>query len=186
MISKILVSTVNQKILQFLSKYSDKEFHEREIVRRIGIASGSANRALNELFTAGVVRRRQEWRMLFYTVDSSNPAILEFKKLTNLLLLEPLVEKLKDTTKRIILFGSCSQGTDNSKSDMDVFVVTGKREQVNRVMENFQFPKGYEEIHMQPIIKTPVELLKSGESEQVFLGEVEKGIVLWESGSNES
>ena len=118
---------VNQKILQFLSKYSDQEFHEREIVRRIEVASGSANRALNELFTAGAVKRRQEWRMLFYSVDSSNPAVLEFKKLTNILLLEPLVENLKNITKRIILFGSCAQGTDNSKSDMDVFIVTGKR-----------------------------------------------------------
>jgi predicted nucleotidyltransferase len=186
MINEILVSTVNQKILQFLSKYSDKEFHEREIVRRVGLASGSANRALNELFTAGAVKRRREWRMLFYSVDSSNPAILEFKKQINILLLEPLMQSLKDITKRIVLFGSCAQGTDNSKSDMDVFIVSVKREQINQVIESFHFPKGYEEIHIQAIIKTPVELLKSRESEQVFLNEVEKGITLWESGSDES
>lgn len=185
MIKEVIFTTVNQRILQFLVKYSDKEFHEREIARRVGVASGSANRALNDLYSFGVVKKRPEWRMLFYSVDSTNPAIIEIKKLINILLLEPLVEELKNIANRIILYGSCAQGTDNSKSDMDIFIVTGKRDQVNRAIESFHFPKGYEEIRIQPIIKTPVELLKSGESEQVFLGEVEKGIILWERGSNE-
>ena len=60
------------------------------------------------------------------------------------------------------------------------------REQVNQVIEGFCFPKGYEEIHIQTLIKTPVELLRYGESEWVFLDEVEKGITLWESSFNES
>jgi predicted nucleotidyltransferase len=186
MINAILISTVNQKIMQFLVKYSDKEFHEREIARRIGIASGSANRALNGLYSSGVVKRRQEWRMLFYSVDSSNPAIIEFKKLINILLLEPLVKELKNITGRIILYGSCAQGTDTSKSDMDIFIVSSNREQVNRAIESFHFSMGYEEIHIQTIIKTPVDILKAGESEQVFLSEIEKGITLWEKSSDES
>jgi predicted nucleotidyltransferase len=186
MIKEVIFTTVNQRILQFLVKYSDKEFHEREIARRVGVASGSANRALNELYSFGVVKKRPEWRMLFYSVDSSNPAIIEIKKLTNILLLEPLVEELKNITNRIILYGSCAQGSDNSKSDTDIFIVTGSRDNVNGVIESFHFPKGYEEIRIQAIIKTPVDLLNAGESEQVFLSEVEKGITLWESGSNES
>ena len=186
MINDVLVATVNQKILQFLTKYSDKEFHEREIVRRIGISSGSANHALNALFKTGAVKRRQEWRMLFYSVDSSAPAVIEFKKLINILLIEPFVEQIKGVSKRIILFGSCAQGKDNSKSDMDLFIVTGEKNTVSRLIENFHFPQGYEEIHIQVIIKTPLELLKAGESEQVFLAEVEQGITLWESSSNES
>ncbi len=186
MINDILISTIGQRILQFLSKYSDKEFHEREIGRRVGIASGSTNRALNELFTNGAVKRRKEWRMLFYSVDLSNPSNREFKKLVNILLLEPLVGNLKSIIDRIVLFGSCAQGTDDSTSDMDVFIVTGKREQVNQVIGQFRFPKGYEEINIQAIIKTPIEVIKAGETEQVFLGEVEKGITLWEKGSNES
>ena len=186
MLKDVLVYTVNQRILQFLAKYSDKEYYERDIARQVGVASGSANRALNELYRVGAVKRRQEGKMLFYSISSSGPAITEFKKLINIMLVEPLVEELKDAAKRMVLYGSCAQGTDNSKSDVDIFIVTGKREQINRVIEGFRFPKGYEEIHIQAIIKTPLELLKAGESEQVFLNEVEKGITLWESSSNES
>jgi hypothetical protein len=142
MIKEVIFTTVNQRILLFLVKYSDKEFHEREIARRVGVASGSANRALNELYSFGVVKKRPEWRMLFYAVDSTNPAIIEIKKLINILLLEPLVEELKNISNRIILYGSCAQGTENSKSDMDIFIVTGKRDRVNQAIESFHFPKG--------------------------------------------
>jgi DNA-binding transcriptional ArsR family regulator len=76
MLNDILISTVNQKILRFLAKYSDGEYYEREIARRVGIASGSANRALNELYKSGKIKRRQEGRMLFCYLKSSNPAIV--------------------------------------------------------------------------------------------------------------
>jgi predicted nucleotidyltransferase len=185
MIEDALISTVNQKILRFLAKYSDKEYYERDIARQVGVASGSANRALNELYDIGVVKRRQAGKMLFYSIKSANPAIVELKKLINIMLVEPLVKELTNSTKRIVLFGSCSQGTDNSKSDMDMFIVTGNKDQTQRTLDNFHFSKGYEDIRIQAIIKTPVEVMKAGESEQVFLNEVEKGITLWESNSNE-
>jgi predicted nucleotidyltransferase len=186
MLSEILIAKVDQKILRFLAKYSDKEFHEREIVRRVGVASGSANRALNELFTCGAIKRRQEFRMLFYSIDSSNPAIREFKILVNILLIEPLVEELKEMSSRLILYGSCAQGTDNSKSDLDIFIVTGNRTAVLTVIENYTLPKGFADIHIQAVIKNPSDILRAGESEQVFLNEVEKGITLWESSAIES
>ncbi len=62
--------------------------------------------------------------MLFYSVDSSNPAIPEFKKLVNILLIESLVEELQNISSRIILYGSCAQGTDNSKSDAEKVFLT--------------------------------------------------------------
>ena len=51
-------------------------------------------------------------------------------------------------------------------------------------IEQFHFPRGYEEMRIQPVIRTAVEVLGAGESERVFL--VEKGITLWESVSDES
>jgi predicted nucleotidyltransferase len=185
MIKDILISTVNQRVIQFLAKKSDKDFHEREIARRTGIAAGSDNRALNELYNSGVIKRRQEGKMLFYSIDSSAPVVTEFKKLVNILLLEPLLEELKSITSRITLYGSCAQGTDTSKSDMDIFIVTKDRDGVTRALEGYRFPLGLEEIQIQAIIKTPVELLEAGKAEQVFLDEVEQGIVLWQGGVNE-
>jgi len=185
MLSSHIIATVNQQVLRFLTKFSDKEFYERQIARKIGIAYGSANHALNELHSTSAIKRRREGKMYFYSADISNAATIKFKKLINITLIEPLIERLKDISSRIILYGSCAQGTDASRSDVDLFIVSEDREQIVEAIANFSFPQGFEDIHIQPIIKSPAELLEAGESEQVFLEEVERGTVLWERAANE-
>lgn len=183
MLGKHLITTTNQRVLSLLAKFSDREFYERQIARNLGIAYGSANRSLNELYSAGAIRRRQEGKMFFYSIDASNPLLMQFKKIVNLALIEPLVEELKEVSSRIILYGSCAQGTDGSKSDLDLFVVSTRAKQVTKVINKFIFQRGFEDILMKPVIKTSVELLKAGESEKAFIDEVEKGILLWERGA---
>jgi predicted nucleotidyltransferase len=123
--------------------------------------------------------------MYFYSVDRSNAAITEFKKLVNLMLIEPLIEELKNISSRVVLYGSCAQGTDTSHSDLDLFIVANDKEHVMEAISNFSFPQGFEDIHIQAVIKSPTELLEAGESEQAFLKEVEQGIILWERVANE-
>jgi len=186
MLQPHLISTVNQKVLSLLVKFSDQEFYEREVSRKLGISAGSANRALNELFSSGVVRRRREGKMYFYSIDSSNAVLKEFKKVVNLMLIEPLVEELKKMSSRVVLYGSCALGTDNSKSDLDLFIVSNNKKRASNVISTFNFPRGFENIHIQPVIRMPVELLEAGESERTFMEEVERGIVLWEKVASES
>ncbi|MBN2186347.1 MAG: nucleotidyltransferase domain-containing protein [Dehalococcoidia bacterium] len=180
MLQPHLIATVNQKVLSLLAKFSDQEFYEREVARKLGISFGSANRALNELFSSGAVSRRREGKMCFYSIDSSNATLTEFKKMVNLTLVEPLVEELKKIASRIVLYGSCALGTDTSESDIDLFVVSNCQEDVSTVISNFKFPRGFENIHIQLVIRTPIELLEGGESEQTFIEEVDRGVILWE------
>jgi len=186
MLQPHLVTTINQKVLSLLAKFSDQEFYEREVARKLGISTGSANRALNELYSTVAVTRRREGKMYFYAIDSSNAAIAEFKKIVNLMLIEPLVEELKKMSSRIILYGSCALGTDTSESDIDMFIVTKNKKNVSNTISGFTFPRGFESIHIQTVLKTPVELLEGGESERSFMEEVEHGIVLWEKAASES
>jgi predicted nucleotidyltransferase len=186
MLSTHVITTVNQRVLSLLAKFSDKEFYERQIARKIGIGYGSANRALNELHSTGIIKRRQEGKMYFYSADVSNPIVTEFKKLVNLLLIEPLVEELKNISDRVVLYGSCAQGTDTSESDLDLFIVSDNKEEALETVSNFRFPRGFEEVHIQHIIKSPLELLETRGTEQAFIEEVERGIVLWERLASES
>ncbi len=185
MLNPHIIVTINQKVLGLLAKFPDREFYERQVARSIGIAYGSANRALNELYSTGAVKRRREGKMCFYSIDTSNAAVVEFRKLVNLMLLEPLVDELKNVSSRIVLYGSCAQGTDNSQSDMDLFIVARNKEGVTDAISEFSLPGGFEDINIQYVIKTTVELLKARESEQIFLDEVERGIVLWERAEDE-
>jgi len=180
-----LIKTINQKVLSLLVKFSDQEFYEREVARKLAISAGSANRALNELYSDGAITRRRKGKMYFYSIDSYNALLIELKKLVNLLLIESLVEELKKMSSRIILYGSCALGTDDSESDLDLFVVSKSKKDVSNLISGFTFPTGFENIHVRPVIKTPVELLKGGESTRTFMEEVERGILLWEKVASE-
>lgn len=186
MLRQHIITTVNQRVLSFLVKFSDEEFYERQIARSLNIAYGSANRSLNQLYTAGAVRRRQEGKMYFYSVDAGAPAIIEYKKLINLLLTEDLVEQLKETASRVILYGSCAKGTDTSKSDFDLFVIASDTQKAADIISGYSLPQEFGNLRIQPVIRTPVELLQAGETEQTFIEEVEKGIIMWEKAANES
>ena len=131
MLQRHLIATINQKVLSLLAKFSDQEFYERQVARRLGISYGSANRALNELYSSGAVTRRREGKMYFYSIDTSTAAVIEFKKLINLMLVEPLVEELRKMSNRVVLYGSCALGTDTSESDLDLFVVSNSKEDVS-------------------------------------------------------
>lgn len=185
MLNPYIIATNSQKVISLLVKFPDQDFYEREISRRLGISSGSANRALNQLFSSGVIRRRQVGKMFFYSIDRTDAAIIALKRLTNILLIEPLSEELKTISTRIVLYGSCALGTDTSESDIDLFVVSNRKKQASNIISDFKFPRGYENVHIQSVIRTPAELLNGGRSESVFIEEVERGIVLWEKVANE-
>lgn len=75
--NNFIIFTNHQKVLSFLSKFSDKESYEREIARKIGISYGSANKVLNDLYSNGLLKRRREGKMYFYSI---NKKIIPFSK----------------------------------------------------------------------------------------------------------
>jgi len=180
-------SSTNQlKVLSFLAKFSDQEFHEREIARRTGISYGSANRVLNELLANGILARRQAGKMLFYSFNSEDPIAKTFKIFVSVSMLRPLVKNLREFTTEIVLYGSCARGEDTSASDMDLFVISENKENALGTIESYRFRKGFENIRIQPVILSPHELLKSEKTDKEFLSLVREGIVLWDEMKHEA
>jgi predicted nucleotidyltransferase len=186
MMKSLIISTNHQRVLSFFAKFSDQEFYEREIARKVGISTGSSNRVLNDLFSKKLLKRRREGKMWFYKIDAANPVFKSFKILNNIVLLMPLVEKLKRMTKRVILYGSCAEGRDTSKSDIDLFILSEDRRRVLKVIENHSLGKAFEDIKIQPVIQSSIELLKSKKNDKEFLSLVRQGIILWERPTDES
>ena len=179
MINPYLISTNHQKILSFFVLHQGASFYEREVARKAGLSPSSTHYILTRLYRAGVINRKQNGRMYFYSIDKTNPYLKEFKVLTNLLLIEPLVERLKGLSYRIVLFGSWAEGRDNEDSDIDLFIVSSEKEKVLAVINKFSYSAKLYNRKVQPIINAPEELLKKGKDE-VFLEQVEKGKILWE------
>ncbi len=181
------ISSANKlRVLSFLAKLSDREFHEREIARQTGISYGSANRVLNELFAVEILVRRKVGKMMFYSYNSNDPLAKAFKIFVSVLLIRPLINDLKGCASEIVLYGSCARGEDGSASDVDLFVVSNDKEKPLRTIQGYKFEKAFEHMTIQAVILTPQELLKSEKSEKEFLSLVREGIVLWDEKKNEA
>jgi predicted nucleotidyltransferase len=185
MINPYLISTNHQKVLSFFVLHPGASFFEREIARKSGLSPSSAHHALIRLYHAGVINRKQNGRMYFYSTDKMNPYLIEFKVLANLLLIEPLVEKLKGVCHKIVLFGSWADGSDNENSDIDLFIISSEKEKALSVVNKFSYSAKLYNRKVQPIINAPEELLKKGKEDGVFREQVEKGRVLWEREIND-
>lgn len=179
MTTQYIVKTASQKVLFFLAKFSDKEFYERQIARKTAISYGSANAALNELYKSGSIKRRQVGKMFFYSVDTDDPAIKELKKLVNLFLIEPLVNKLKRLSSGIIIYGDCAHGLDTSSSKLNLFIVTGNKVKTGKVIARYRLPLGYEPVKLNFVIKTVYELLIINKTEKDFAAMLNAGIIVW-------
>jgi predicted nucleotidyltransferase len=181
------ISSANKlRVLSFLAKLSDREFHEREIARQTGISYGSANRVLNELFAEEILVRRKVGKMMFYSYNSKDPLAKAFKIFVSVSLIRPLINDLKGCASEIVLYGSCARGEDGSASDVDLFVVSNDKEKPLRTIQSYKFEKAFEHMTIQPVILTPQELLKSEKSEKEFLSLVREGIVLWDEQIDEA
>ena len=174
-----MVKTAGQKVLFFLAKFSDREYYERQIARKTGISYGSANSALNELYSSGSIKRRQAGKMFFYSVDTGDITIRELKKMVNLFLLEPLVLKLKKMASGIIVYGDCAYGTDNSGTELNLFIATSNKEKVNRVLRAYKLPRGYEPVILNPVVKTIAELMIINKTDRAFAAQLNSGIILY-------
>jgi len=182
-----LISSTNQlKVLSFLAKFSDREYHEREIARKTGVSYGSANSVLNELFAAGVLLRRRVGKMMFYSFNLGDPLSKPFKILVSVSMLRPLIKKLQERASQIVMYGSCARGDDGSASDIDLVVVSEEKEKALGIIESYKFRKGFEIIKIEPVILSPQELLKSEKTDREFLSLVREGIALWDEMKDEA
>ena len=173
--NKTLVATNTQKILDFLIQRPGHEFLASEIQKAVKISKGGVNLSLRELAREKMVRREKKGKVFLYSVDHTQPIIKQLKVLKNIELLNSLVNKIKELSEKIILFGSCARGEDIPKSDIDLFVLTNSPKEIEEVFKKYKLFKRF-----QLIIKTPVVFAEMEKKEPVFFEEISRGITLWE------
>jgi len=179
----ILIKTTEQKILSLFVDNPDKSFYGREISKRTKISIGATSNALGVLEKSGILTSERKGKTTLYALRLPNPYIEYFKILNSLLMLEPLIEKLKGISRQIILYGSYATGTFTSDSDLDLFIVCEKREEILKIIENFRSKRA---VNIRPVIKRQTEWMQLGKTDAEFFGELNSGIILWEKPLNEA
>ena len=171
----IFGATNSLKVLSYLSENPGKDFLSSEIQKAVSISRAGVYLALGELARQNLVSKTKKGKQLLYSIIYDDSAIKQFKVLKNVLAMRPFVLKLKPLSKKIILYGSTSRGENDPSSDIDLFILSQKPEEVKKIVASLKTRQ-----KIQPVIKTPSELADSREKEKTYYAEVDRGITLWE------
>ncbi len=161
------------KVLDYLT-LAEKPVFVSEIARKTGLGKSSVSRALKVLKDYDFLKCSKRGSAVFCEVDRGSPALVRIRVALNLIEIEPKITVLKKFSNKIVLFGSCSNGTDTNESDIDLLVVTSEKTRTIKATQNIKFSRP-----AQWVLKTPQEYIILNNKEPVFAEELAKGITLW-------
>jgi len=162
------------ELLAFLARRPLTRMYGREIAKSIKMSVGGTNQILRSLARAKMLNVEKRGRMLFYSANMENPEVKQFKVFINVSELNPLIDKIKMHSDRIILYGSCADGNDTEKSDVDLFVLSEEKDAVNAEIRRFKTDR-----KIKPVLADRSEFLKLKEKDKAFCEQVTAGKELW-------
>lgn len=164
-----LFSQTEMKLLVFIST-KDGELYERQIVNEAKVSVGAVNKIMKEFDRLGLVKKTRKGRMLFYSRNDESPLLRQFKVFITVNNLMPVIEKIAPLGKRIILFGSCAEGRNGEKSDIDLFILSREKEALRRILDGY--PK------IQAVILDSIEYADLQQKDKPLYDRIQRGIEL--------
>ena len=172
-----LLNTSNSlKVLSFIAGHPGENLLAKEIQKATGISGMGVYLALKELEAISYVEADKKGKSFTYRLNHKNPQVKQFKTLKNVMDLSLIVEKLKEYSGKIILFGSAARGEDGADSDYDLFITTEDKESAEEALKKFKSGR-----KIQAKFAGAVELADIKKNDAVFYNEVMRGITLWEN-----
>ena len=169
-----MLQKVDWQVLNYLTLAQEPAFVS-QIARDIGLGKSSVSRALRSLKRYSFIKCSQRGKSIFCEVDRRSPVLAKMRVALNLIEIELKLAALKKIANKIVLYGSCSKGTDTFESDIDLLVVTPDKIKATRLTQSVKFNR-----RIQWVIKTPQEYIVLNSREPVFAQELGSGIILWE------
>jgi predicted nucleotidyltransferase/biotin operon repressor len=163
------------KVLNYLSLALEGKGFVSQIARDIGMSKSEVSKAVKVLKQSGLVHTELNGRNVVCSVDRMLPVVNRLRTAFNLLEIIPKIEALFKWVDKVILFGSCAQGSDTINSDIDLLVITRDKVKVNKMVQKIKLSRD-----IQWAIKTPQEYVVLNKKEKVFADEIGRGIILWE------
>ncbi len=125
----------NMKVMEMFFKSPNKSFHIRELSRLTGLSSTGIIKIVKKLKDEDLLISKKE-KITEEIKPTFNDKFSLAKRLYNIYSLykSGLVDYLKnfyEEPKAIILFGSYSKGLDTEQSDIDICILTNKKEMPN-------------------------------------------------------
>jgi predicted nucleotidyltransferase len=164
------------KILSFLSTHTLEIFSAREISEQTNSSKGATNQTLRHLLKMDIISREQKGNYFLYQTNSSNVVLKQFKIFETILSLRILIQTIQPYCYQIILYGSCAEGTNTHDSDIDIFIKSEYKDEINSRINKYRNTN----LNIQAIVQDPLEIAEAQTEDKVYYEQVKKGIVLWE------
>lgn len=170
-------------ILEYFFEYPEREFHVREIAKLLKKSPTTISKYLNELKKEGILLSENKLNHHLFRANSTNHLFKDSKLFYNIEtlresgLLEYLDEQLNHP-QAILLFGSFAKSENIQKSDIDLFIITSVKKEIN--IKEFEKKLGHE---IQLFLHSDQEIEKMKKKKEPLLNSAINGVILegyWE------
>ncbi|MCK9293321.1 MAG: nucleotidyltransferase domain-containing protein [archaeon] len=126
MLEKLFTSKTRINILSLLMFNQDSSFHLREIAKLTKSYPSQTSKELLNLESLNLIIKIKKSNLSIYTINKNN---IFLKDLKNIFLKTEFIGqeikiKLKNKVDYCLIFGSFAKGVENSKSDIDLLVIS--------------------------------------------------------------
>src|SRR3989344_439530 len=123
-------------ILRCFFEEPNKWYHVRELSRLIKINPATISKYLNKLNKEEILIKKRERGHLLFKADTENENYKDKKKFYNITLIKKsglleFLDKELNYPEAVILFGSFSKGENDKNSDIDLFVISNLKRELN-------------------------------------------------------
>ena len=127
-LSNLIFNDYRRRVLGLLLLHPERQWHVREIARLTGTTAGTLHKELSRLAQAGILRRVEQGKQVYYSANHDCPI---FGELASILrktsgLADVLAAALLPLTTRIraaFVFGSMATGKATMQSDVDILII---------------------------------------------------------------
>ena len=168
----------NIKILKFFIEEPEKQFHVRQLSKILKKSPTTISKYLKELEKKGILKYEKKLNHLLFKANTENEKFKKIKLDYNLEILQDsgLIDYLVkefNHPEAIILFGSFAKAENNSKSDIDLLIVSPSKKEIS--LDKFEKKIGYK---IQLFVHSDKEINKLKKSNIELLNNWVNGIVI--------
>ena len=127
-LSSVLFGKTRQAVLALLYGHADEPFYLRQIGHVAGVGLGALQREVEKLSRAGILKRMEIGRHVYYQADPGCPVFDELKRLFMKTsgageVLRVALAPLSERIVAAFLYGSIARGAETRGSDIDIMVI---------------------------------------------------------------
>lgn len=122
------------KLINLFIKEPEREFHIRELARLLKKSPTTISKYLKEYELKNILISKRSLNHFLFKANTDSPKFRQLKLNYNLNILHDseLIEYLSEefnNPEAIVLFGSFSKAEDNKNSDIDLLIITSKKQE---------------------------------------------------------